>query len=58
MPAPTGLFTGFLPGPPHVHRCVYRLWADAGAMADFLVVVAVVAFVAAMLALIWGLERV
>jgi hypothetical protein len=36
----------------------YLCRRDAGGMADFLVVVGIVVFVAAMLGLIWGLERV
>jgi hypothetical protein len=45
-----------LPGrcPPRIHRRA----GDDGFMADFLVVVGIIAFVAAMLALIWGLERI
>jgi hypothetical protein len=36
----------------------YRLVGDAVSMADFLVVVGIVLFVAAMLGLIWGLARI
>jgi hypothetical protein len=37
---------------------VYRCGRDAGGMADVLVIAGIVVFVAAMLGLIWGLERV
>ena len=36
----------------------YPVQCDAAAMSDFLVVAGVVAFVVAMLGLIWGLERI
>jgi hypothetical protein len=36
----------------------YRTYSDAGCMADLLAVVGIVVFVAAMIGLIWGLERV
>jgi hypothetical protein len=39
-------------------RLVYSGVMNAGCMADFLVVVAVVAFAVVMLGLIWALERV
>ena len=41
-----------------VHRAVTGWFAMLGGMADLLVVVGIVVFVAAMLGLIWGLERV
>jgi hypothetical protein len=41
-----------------VHHAVTGWFAMLGGMADLLVVVGIVAFVAAMLGLIWGLERV
>jgi hypothetical protein len=37
---------------------IYRLVGDAVGMADLLVIVGVTVFVAAMLGLIWGLERI
>jgi hypothetical protein len=51
-------FTFFSPIPlPRSPRC-YQLNRHSRSMADLLVVVAVLGFVAAMLGLIWGLERV
>jgi hypothetical protein len=41
-----------------VHRAVTAPVVMLSAMADFLVVVGIVVFVAAMLGLIWGLERI
>jgi hypothetical protein len=51
-------FTVYLPGPPRGSPRRYRQRPHAWLMADFLVVVAIVGFVAAMLGLIWGLDRV
>jgi hypothetical protein len=52
------LFTISPPPPAAIHRGVNRPLAILGLMADFLVVLGIVAFVAAMLGLIWGLERI
>ncbi|MET8306889.1 hypothetical protein [Micromonospora sp. NPDC005173] len=51
-------FTDHPPAPAVHSRRRYRAWSDALSMADFLVVLGVIGFVAAMLGLIWGLERV
>jgi len=51
-------FTVYSPGSPRGSPRRYRQHRHAGFMADFLVVVAIVGFVAAMLGLIWGLDRV
>jgi hypothetical protein len=51
----------FTVSPPATRLCLPRRYLcrrDAGGMADFLVVVGIVVFVATMLGLIWGLERV
>jgi hypothetical protein len=50
----------FTVSPPATRLCLPRryLCRHSGRMADFLVVVGIVVFVAAMLGLIWGLERV
>jgi hypothetical protein len=55
-----GVVTFTVSPPPRRLRLLrgHRLRRDAGGMADFLVVVGIVVFVAAMLGLIWGLERV
>jgi len=52
------LFTVFLPGPGSRPPRGYRPGGHALAMADLLVVAGIVVFVVAMLALIWGLERI
>jgi hypothetical protein len=52
------LFTVFLPGLGSRPPRSYRLGGHALAMADLLVVVGIVVFVVAMLALIRGLERI
>jgi hypothetical protein len=41
-----------------VHRAVTAWFVMLGGMADFLAVVGIVVFLAAMLSLIWGLERI
>jgi hypothetical protein len=52
------LFTDSPPHPPGVHRSVTGVLVMLGGMADFLVVLGIVIFVAAMLGLIWGLARI
>jgi hypothetical protein len=55
---PARSFTDFLPlGPSRSPRGHHGRGEDR-AMADFLVVIAIVVFVAAMLGLIWSLERI
>jgi hypothetical protein len=53
-----GLFTESPPWPGRPPPRRHRAAADAAVMADFLVVLGIVAFIAAMLGLIRGLERV
>jgi hypothetical protein len=43
---------------PFCSRLVYGAWEHTGVMADFLVVLGIIAFALAMLGLIWGLEHV
>jgi hypothetical protein len=55
---PVRTVTDFLPpGPPRLPRD-HRGRNEHRAMADFLVVIAIVVFAAAMLGLIWGLARI
>jgi hypothetical protein len=51
-------FTDFLPPGTSRSPRGHRGRSEDRAMADFLVVIAIVAFVVAMLGLIWGLERI
>jgi hypothetical protein len=51
-------FTIFLPRKRQSPPRSYHYQVDTGHMADFLVVLGIVTFVGAMLALIWGLGRV
>jgi hypothetical protein len=53
-----GLFTVSPLPPAGRSPRIYRLVGDAVGMADLLVIVGVTVFVAAMLGLIWGLERI
>jgi hypothetical protein len=53
-----GLFTVSPLAPAGRSPRIYRLVGDAVGMADLLVIVGVTVFVAAMLGLIWGLERI
>jgi hypothetical protein len=53
-----GAFTGSPPQPGWLSPRRHRGSRKATGMADFFVVVGIVAFVGAMLGLIWGLERV
>src|ERR1700683_460352 len=53
-----GACTDFLPpGPSRSPRC-HQGRSEDRAMGDFLVIIGIVVFVAAMLGLIWGLERI
>jgi hypothetical protein len=51
-------FTDFLPLGPSRSPRGHHGRSDDLAMADFLVIIGIVVFVAAMLGLIWGLERI
>jgi hypothetical protein len=51
-------FTVFLPGPGPRSPRGYRPRIDARLMGDFFVIAGIVVFTAAMLGLIWALERV
>lgn len=55
---PGPAFTVFLPAPGRRSPLGYRSRSDARPMGDFLVIVGIVVFTAAMLGLIWALERV
>jgi hypothetical protein len=52
------LFTDFLPPRPSGSPRGHHGQSDDRAMADFLVVIGIVVFVASMLGMIWGLERI
>jgi hypothetical protein len=58
MWASRAAFTGSPPRPGRLSPRRHRWPRKATDMADFLVVAGIVAFIGAMLALIWGLERV